>query len=435
MSFRQRTVPPTCHRGNLRFEVRSTMVRMMFEPSLAPVLRWIVLGFVCALPTLLSIVGLLAHQRGRFRRRGSWLPQAAGPWLEEQIRGLGMDVPVEVHEREGMDAYIPGVGTIGLSQRTWGGCRPGDWAIAAHELGHAINMRSHPLVAQLLPTARLAQHHLWRAFCAALCCAALLRDPALLPLSLTVLVLSVLVSVVVCADEVGASIHGFRLLQRDQRIRGGDPRIIRSSMVSAGWVYALGLSGQAVTLACWPAIVTIVPEVVPAPAFEPSPIALWLFVALVPVLLLRAAHVLIQVLNPEPVTTDFRLFTVMHREGQWEFMAGIGVMALVVGLHPLLADPVGAVALVLATMNAIGPVGGLLSGLILFPVLMIGRRWWERIEQEDDDGLFAPPAIPDQGAPALMALYTNPPWYLRMGWLAHLAYLPLLGLLLLRLVS
>ena len=316
------------------------MVDMM-EPSLAPILRWFVLGLVCALPTLLSVVGLVAHQRGKYRRRGSWLPQPAGPWLEEQVRRLGVPVTVEIHAREGMDAYVPGVGAIGLSQQTWGGCRPGHWAIAAHELGHALNMRLHPFVAQLLPTARLAQHHLWRAFCAALCCAALLRDPALLAPSFGLLVGSVLVSMVVCADELGASVHGFHLLQADQRVRGRDRWIIGSSMVSAGWVYALALAGQMVVLACWPSIAAIVPEVVPAPAFEPSPIALWLFVLLVPILLLRAAHVLIQVLQPEPVTTDFRLFTVMHREGQWEFMAGIGVMALVVGLHPLLADPLG----------------------------------------------------------------------------------------------
>lgn len=412
----------------------STMSMMMLGVELVPILRWGALGLVCALPTLLSLVGLLAHQRGGYRRRGGWLPVAAGPWLEQEVRRRGLSVEVEVHGRDGMDAYVPGVGRIGLSHRTWGGCRPGDWAIAAHELGHALNMGLHPVVAQILPTARLLQHHLWRAFCAALCAGALLRDPALVPIALALLIAAATASLVVLVDEVGASVQGLRLLRADPRIRGEDLRVVRGSMVSAGSVYALQWLGQLVVLGGWSGIASIVPEVIPAPAFEPSPLALTLFVLLVPMLLLRAAHVLLQVLSPEPVTTDFRLFTVMHRDGQWEFMAGIGVMVLVVGLHPLLEDPLGAAVLVLATMNAIGPVGGLLSGLTLFPLAMLLRRWFPT-PHPDDDGLFPAPAMPDEGAPALMALYTNPPWYLRMGWLAHLAYLPLLGLLLLRLVA
>ena len=319
------------------------------------------------------------------------------------------------------------------SPGTWGGCRAGDWAIAAHELGHALNMALHPLIAQLLPMARLAQGLSWRAFCAALCCAALLHEPRLLDLALGLLVLSASVSTVVCLDEVGASWHGFLLLRSDRRIRAPELAIARSSMVSAGWVYALGLLGQLAALVCWPSIADIVPIAVPTAPFRPNPVVLWLTVVLVPILLLRAAQVIVQVATPEPVTTDFRLFTVMHRDGQWEFLAGMGVMVLVVGLHPMLADPIGAVALVLATMTAIGPVGGLLSSLVLVPVVYLARDWFEK-QENDDEGLFQAPASLDGEAPALMALYTNPPWYLRAGWLAHLAYLPLLALLLVRLV-
>ena len=359
---------------------------------------------------------------------------AAGPWLEDQIRALRLGVAVEVHPRDGLDAYWPSVGAIGLSERTWGGCRPGHWAIAAHELGHALNMASSPVVAQLLPMARLAQGQLWRAFCAALLCAAMLQEPMLVHLALGLLVGSVAVTAVVCLDEAMASRHGSRMLREDPRMRPEAFRIARDSMVSAGSIYALGLAGQVAALLCWPAIARLVPGLSLWQADRPEVAVMWLTVVLVPVLLLRAAHVTSQVWSPEPVTTDFRLFTVMHREGQWEFLTGMGVLVIVVGLHPVVSGPAAALAMVLATMTAIGPVGGLLRALVLFPVLLLCWRWFEHHE-EDDEAFFPRATMPDESAPALMALYTDPPWYLRVGWLAHLAYLPLLGVLLVRMLA
>ncbi len=399
-----------------------------------PVLEWAALLIACALPFLLGLVAVVQQQRLNHRRRGAWLPEAAGPWLEQQIRRLHLPVRVEVHPRDGLDAYWPSVGAIGLSERTWGGCRPGDWAIAAHELGHAMNMASHPLVAQMLPTARLAQALAWRAFAAALLSAVLLDEPLLLPLALGFLGLSVVVSSVVCLDEASASWRGYHLLLGDKRFRREARDVARESMIGAGSVYGLGLLGQIAVLAAWSPLARLAVSGSRATPGEPTVAAIWLTVVLVPLLLLRAAHVLTQVLAPEPVTTDFRLFTVMHREGQWEFLTGIGVLIVAVGLHSLVDGPLDALAMVLGTTTAIGPVGGLARALVLFPLLLLARRWLER-QEEDDDAFFPSVACPDEAAPALMALYSDPPWYLRVSWLAHLAYLPLLGVLLLRLLA
>ncbi|HHO54252.1 MAG TPA: hypothetical protein ENK18_26120 [Deltaproteobacteria bacterium] len=397
-------------------------------------LRWSALIGACALPFIMSGLGIAIHQRTQDRRSGSTLPLAAGPWLEARIQELGLSVDVEVHPRDGLDAYWPSVGAIGLSERTWGGCRPGQWTIAAHELGHALNMASSPLIAELLPMARLAQGQLWRAFAAALLCSALLQEPALLPLALALLLGSATVTAVVCLDEASASRHGYRMLREDERMSEADLELARRSMLGAGTIYGLGLVGQLAVLACWGPLASWVSA---APPADPGPIGagvLWLTLALIPILVLRAAHVLLQVMSPEPVTTDFRLFTVMHREGQWEFLTGMGVLILVMSLHPLIVSPLGALALVLGTMTAIGPVGGLGRALILFPLLLLVHRWLERPEEEDD-AFFPPATLPDESAPALMALYTDPPWYLRVSWLAHLAYLPLLGLLIFRLLA
>lgn len=419
--------------GNQSPAQLSTILSLV-EVALEPVLRWSALIVACVLPFVLSILGIAIHQRTQDRRAGSVLPVAAGPWLEAQIQALRLGVRVEVHPRDGLDAYWPSVGAIGLSERTWGGRRPGQWTIAAHELGHALNMASSPLVAELLPMARLAQGQLWRAFAAALLCAALLQEPVLLPLALALLLGSVTVTAVVCADEASASRHGYRMLQGDDRLSDADRELARTSMLGAGAIYGLGLLGQLLVLACWGPLAQLVSTAEPLASAAIGAPVLWLTLVLIPVLLLRAAHVLLQVLSPEPVTTDFRLFTVMHREGQWEFLTGMGVLVLVVGLHSLIVSPLGALALVLGTMTAIGPVGGLGRALILFPLLLLLRRWLERPE-EDDEAFFPPATSPDASAPALMALYTDPPWYLRVSWLAHLAYLPLLGLLIFRLLA
>jgi hypothetical protein len=160
----------------------------------------------------------------------------------------------------------------------------------------------------------------------------------------------------------------------------------------------------------------------------------WLLIVLVPMLALRAAHVLHQVLAPEPVQTDFRLFTVMHREARWEFLTGMGVLVIVGLLHDHASGMFFALSVVLATTTAIGPVAGLVRALVLLPMLLVMHRFAGQGELRGDDRFF-PEARPDQGAPALMALYSDPPWYLRVSWLAHLAYLPLLAALSLQLLG
>lgn len=398
------------------------------ELSLDAVLRWALLVLVSVLPFVLSALAVAADAGARHRRRGPWLPEAAGPWLERQIAQLALPVRVEVHPNDGLDAYWPGVGAIGLSNRTWGGCRPADWAIAAHELGHALNMSSHRLVAELLPTARLVSGHAWRGFVAALLCAALLGDERVLALAHAALWLAVGAGAVVVADEALASRHAVRLLAADRRMRRQARTVARQAMTGAFAVYALAWIGQLAVLVSWSAVArTALQGIDPVVPREPSAPAVWLMVFLIPVLGLRAIHVLHQVLAPEPVTSDFRLFTVMHREAQWEFLAGTGVLALVVLLHGTAVGPLFSLSLVLAATTAIGPVGGLLRALLLFPVLLLLRDRLGRDERDDE--AFFPEVRPDEAAPALMALYSDPPWYLRASWLTHLGYLPMLVLL------
>lgn len=390
---------------------------------------WCVLVAVCALPYLLTLLGGAARSlvpRGPSIR----LPTAAGAWLEAVIAARGLPVTVEVHAEPGIDAYIPGARAIGLTPGTYTGRSPEEWAVAAHELGHAQTSLLHPLLADLLPVLRLLQGLLWRAFCATLGCAALLHSSDLLSAAWALLVGASVVSLGVLADEASASAWAVQSL-RGAGVAPAARRAAAWSMAGSLTAYGLLAFGKGAVLVTWPALTELLPGGAPASLPEPGPLVLWLAVVLVPVLLLRAAHVVLQVIKPEPVTTDFRLFSVTHREGQWEFVSGIGALVLVVGLHAWFADPVGSIALALAASTAIAPAAGFAWALLVIPALLVFRPARRASVHRNVEGRAVPGTAPE----AVMAMYSNPPWYLRARWLAHLAYLPLIGLLVYRWVA
>jgi hypothetical protein len=263
--------------------------------------------------------------------------------------------------------------------------------------------------------------------------AALFREPWLLVLATGFLVLSLCAGAVILGDEGMASKHGLAFLRADRRVGNDAVRIARRSMAGAFSVYAAAVVGElAVLLALpWLADLALTPAHDPLNAELWAP-AVWGFVVFVPFLLLRAAHVLHRVFRPEPVTSDFRLFTVMHRESQWEFLAGVGVLLVVAGLHTHGDGALFQLSTVLATTTAVGPVGGLLRAVVLVPVVLMLLKLGV-MGADDEDIVMIPEAQEADAAPALMALYTDPPWYLRVSWVTHVAYVPLLVLLIVQL--
>jgi len=400
------------------------------------VTTWMLLLGACALPFLLSTVGLVVQHQLDRSDPGDELTEPAGRWLRALVAARGEAVRVEVHPHTGVDAYWPGTGAIGLSEGTYASHQPTAYAVAAHELGHALNMAGNAFVADLLPTARLARIFAFRTFAAGLLGAALFASPWLLVLALGFLLLALASSAVIVTDEAMASRRGLQLLRADRFVPADAERVAQRSMRGALAVYVAGLVGEAVVLAAFPllashAVPSPAASALPAPA-EPWAPAVWVLVAFVPFLLLRAAHVISRVLRPEPVGSDFRLFTVMHREARWEFLAGFGVLLVVLGLHDHAATPVGQLATVLAITTAVGPVAGLLRALLLVPVVLaLHRLGW--LPRRDSDIVMLPETRNQDAAPALMALYSDPPWYLRVSWVAHVAYLPMLIVLTYRL--
>lgn len=388
-------------------------------------MTWLALLLPLTLPFLLSMAVALLQQASERLHPGAPLGRPAGRWLTEVAAREGVAVRVEVHPHAGIDAYWPGTGAIGLSQATFCAATPVAWAVAAHELGHAHTSARSRLLADLLPSARLAHTFSFRAFVAALLASLLFARPALLGLAGAMLAVALVASAVVLLDEAQASRFGLALLRREG-LPAEALAVARRSMVGAFGVYAAGSVGDVAALFTLPAAAELLdgrsPPPLPAEAWAPG---VWLFLALVPVLALRAAHLLHQLLRPEPVTSDFRLFTVMQRESQWEFLTGVGVVWLVLGLHDHGQGALFELATVLAVTTAVGPVGGLLRAAVLVPVL-VGLGSWGLLSDDDNPPLLLPEARGGDAAPALMALYSAPPWYLRVSWAAHLAYLPFL---------
>ena len=272
--------------------------------------------------------------------------------------------------------------------------------------------------------ARLCTEAAWRAFTAALLVGALFGSAWVLDIAWLGAVLTVLAGGIVLADEGAASWRAWKILHADLSVPTGElDRSIRH-LKDAFSLYAALWIGQVLVLLAWPLIhssavagngVTLT-GVVSAPA-------MWLLFLLMPFLVLRTAQVVSQIWRPEPVGSEFRLFTVMQREAQWEFLTGFSILIIAAALYDHAAGPVFVLSLILAVMTAIGPLSAVGRALVLFPILLALRRLTRR-EQADDEALF-PETRPEGAAPALMALYNNPPWYLRVSWVANLAYLPL----------
>ncbi len=402
---------------------------------------WIPLLAACALPSFATTaLGFVQHLRER-REEGPELAEPAGRWLRDTVERRGDVVRVEVHPHSGMDAYFPGTGAIGLSRRTYGSHGAVAYAVAAHEHGHAQNMvRSEATsrwLADLLPTARLIRTFAFRAFAAGLIGGALFHEVWLVVFAAGMQLLSLAAGAVILADEALASRHGLELLRRDRFVPRDVLPVARRSMAGAFSVYAVAVVAELLVLLAmpWLAELALVPDATPAlgsaRAWAP---AVWGYLVVVPLLALRAAHVLHRVLRPEPVQSDFRLFTVMHRESQWEFLAGACVLMLVGGLHGIGDGATFQLATVLATSTAVGPVGALVRALVLVPVVL-GLLWTGLLREDDDHVVLLPETRDADAAPALMALYSNPPWYLRVSWVTHVAYLPLLVVLAAELAS
>src|SRR5262245_24587047 len=86
----------------------------------------------------------LSYERARGwldRRHPDDLPLHAGDWLKERIRAMaidGLEVAGGPENQKQVDAYLPSAKLILLTPTTYTKNDVSYWAVAAHELGHAL---------------------------------------------------------------------------------------------------------------------------------------------------------------------------------------------------------------------------------------------------------------------------------------------------------
>jgi Zn-dependent membrane protease YugP len=373
------------------------------------------------LPATLTVFGLL-YGRWEVGRPADPMPRPAGPWIEEQIRVGRSGFTVELVPARMPDAYLPATATLALSEATYSGTSPRDWAVAAHELGHADLARRPPLGA-LLPAARLVSALAWRLVIGALAIGLWLGEPVLATLGYWALALSLATGAVVCAEEVAASGFAWRLLRADPTVTRAARGRARDAMVAAAGAYALGWLGRLVILLAWEPIRAIVFSDPDLGARTYGHLGTWLVLVTFPVVLIRAGLAVAQVVRPERIPSELDLWALLQRDSLWESLAAACVVASLLAVHASLEGPALGVAAAVAAAAALGQIQAVIVAALMIPAVVAERflvrrapvryRWRAR-----DD-------IPQ----AMVAMFSDPPWYLRAMWLLPLGYVPLALLL------
>lgn len=243
----------------------------------APVATWFALAV--ALVGARGLLGVLVSQGYRRIRNhldARWpddLPRTAAEWLIEALaaRGLTDAVQVAVTDAGGIgDAYWPNRQWIQLRRRTAYKRDPGFWAIAAHELGHALTLRRAPVLGVLFPAFRLG------GMLAGLASVLLLANLFLVSTDVTALAYGALVvglalSAGVLVDEALASRTALGLLAADERLQPGHLRAARLHLGAAFATYVAGFAGSLVLLVAWDVVSGLLATLEPpAPLAAPS---------------------------------------------------------------------------------------------------------------------------------------------------------------------
>lgn len=357
------------------------------------------------------------------RHRTVTTTATAGEWLTDAVIAIpGLRCGVSPQLAGDADAYWPHARTITLGANTWRGIDADARAIAAHELGHALEHQERPVLADRLALARRANGVVTQAFVAAALIAVLFAAPNLLPVAGIALVLSVLLGIATLAEEGFASRTAHRWMAENEPradVRGR----VTLSLVNAFAIYASEWLGRACLL---------VVGLLYSPWFvagEPLAVTVdaawlgWAVFFLTPILALHAGATLIGAIRPPVADTEFRLAWTSQREATWEFHAALVILvwATLAALHPW-SRPY-APLVVLAAIPAMGPLAHLGRGMALVPVI---AAWAVGAHV----GLWGDGTRPLRGRaprpiPATQLAVLQEDGLTRLGRLLRVAYLPL----------
>jgi Zn-dependent membrane protease YugP len=384
-------------------------------------------------PWLVRLVVVLLHRILRSRLDHAIaddLPRTAGEWLEERLAAsrLAGHVSAFVSEHRLLsDSYLPRRRLIHLEPDTHFKADPVYWAIAAHELGHALFHHTHPAISALMEAARSLKAIVLGFGLAAIVANLLYALPGVTEVGFVCVAVALVLELPVLVDEANASVTAGRLLRGE--LRPAHFRAVRLTLFSAFCTYLAAFATTAI-------LVTQLDRVIDAGGAAPvtgAPPAGW-HASLVAVLsIVGVAYALARL--RAWLTPDRPHHLVILASIPWTF----ALLALVVELWDARASAAWVWAVILASIpawRAVAYLAALSGALIYAPLkklhdLLVGR--WGGVEtspaflQARSRGMVAV-AAGSSAAEELLRRPEPPRRLDRLLQLSELLYLPLLAL-------
>lgn len=174
----------------------------------------------------------------------------AGQWLRDTIakRGLDVRVFVDVSNESDIDAFFPSARVVRMSREVYFKKDPSFWAVAAHELGHALIRKKSRLLAVLFTSCRFGGETAFNVGSALILANILYGIPSVNAFAFDVVVVGTVLYIGTLVDEAAASIIGLRLLREDGRVDARGMWASRWRLAAAYLTYIGTFAGQIVLL-------------------------------------------------------------------------------------------------------------------------------------------------------------------------------------------
>ncbi len=200
------------------------------------------------------------------------MDEHAGFWLKQRIRERGLTDQIEVGRAKewylaGLDAYLPFREKIVLGETTYEKQDPTFWAIAAHELGHALDFKRRRFMRPISMIGRRAMSAFGPWVYAGLLANTFFGSSVANEVLFWLVVATLVGGTVVLIDEALASIIGLRILGADARVTPAMIPDMRRHLGFAFGTYCSSLLGYAVILLGWDAIAAYIEA---NAAFQPA---------------------------------------------------------------------------------------------------------------------------------------------------------------------
>ena len=381
------------------------------------------------------------------------LPMTAGQWLARRlaemplVAGSGKPVKIVVTDDDGVisiDGYHPRQGVIQLTQETYFKSDPVFWAIAGHELGHAVIKHRHRTLTAFLTAAGWIK---WALVTFGLGIAAgnvLYGVPEVSDLAHTCLASALALDLLVLLDEALASGVADRLLAREPSLTREHVRAARMMLIAAFMTYVATFVAHAGLLTFWPRLVDVIGSGYFDGVAAPLQGWRWAIVAgCTAILVMHALLLLLRVVaGPPPFYTIKRETRVVNQAAPLETWLGLAKQIALLSVLALVWDQSADMTywwcVLLAFIPAFGSVTFFLSLPLLFGWIVLvraARKLYQRYGGIDESRAYR--EARGQGekerrsgnrflAKLAVDAHNKPAIGTRLAWLARGLYLPLL---------